>query len=364
MSGGHPATAAVGCGPSVVAWELTRQCPLACAHCRGGARNTAYAGELTTAECLRVVATLAAQGRPLLILTGGEPLCRPDVWEIAGSATAAGLRVVMAPCGASVNDVSVARMLAAGVKAISLSLDGATAESHDAFRGVPGAFATVMEAMACARRAGLPFQVNTTVSRLNHADLPAIRTLARDAGASQLDLFFLVPVGRGAALRDLALDPAAAEAALEWAVRANAEGPLRVKTTCAPQIVRVRRRLGVEGGDAGRAGGCMAGRGFVFISHTGILQPCGFCDVPAGDLRAHGLDFAAAYAASAVFAQLRAVDGYGGKCGVCEYRRVCGGCRARALAACGDYLAEEPSCPHQPAGSPARGAARGAEGRP
>jgi radical SAM protein with 4Fe4S-binding SPASM domain len=293
----------------------------------------------------------AAADKPLLILTGGEPLSRSDVWTIARRATAGGLRVVMAPCGVSVDEVAIRHMSEAGIAAISLSVDGATAEQHDAFRGVPGAFAATLKAMDCARRGGLPFQVNALVSRETAGVLPMIHELALREGAFQLDLFFLVPVGRGAGMKEFALGAAASEAALEWAVTMNARGPLRIKTTCAPQVVRVRQRLDLPTPKARHgspAGGCMAGRGFAFISSLGMLQPCGFCDVPAGDLRQAGFDVLAAYRDAAVFRQLRDVDGYGGKCGRCEFRRVCGGCRARALAASGDYLAEEPSCLHQP----------------
>ena len=362
---GHPhGFAPGGMGPQVVAWEITRRCPLACRHCRAGARDTAYEGELSTAECLRVVDSLITHGsQPLLILTGGEPLSRADVWTIAQRAAAGGLRVVMAPCGVSVDDEAIRHMNESGVKAISLSVDGATPEKHDDFRGVTGSFAANLHAMACARRGGMPFQVNMTVSSVNVDELDAVRELALREGASQLDLFFLVPVGRGSALKQFALSAERSELALEWAVRMNAAGPLRIKTTCAPQVVRVRfgqlgdrHRSGAcppvsqdQLKHSAHLGGCMAGRGFVFISHTGILQPCGFCDVPAGDLRQHGLDFGAAYRNSAVFQQLRNTNGYGGKCGLCEFRNVCGGCRARALAATGDYLAEEPTCTYQPA---------------
>ncbi len=357
---GHPhGSAPGGMGPQVVAWEITRRCPLACRHCRAGARNTAYEDELSTAECLCVVDSLIAHGsKPLLILTGGEPLSRADVWTLAQRASAGGLRVVMAPCGVSVDDEAIRHMHESGVKAISLSVDGATPEKHDDFRGVTGSFAANLRAMECARRGGIPFQVNMTVSSVNVDELDAVRELALREGASQLDLFFLVPVGRGSALKPFALSAERSELALEWAVRMNAAGPLRIKTTCAPQVVRVRLgKLGSSGtGSRSPAapvsqGGCMAGRGFVFISHTGILQPCGFCDVPAGDLRQHGFDFGAAYRNSTVFRHLRNTDGYGGKCGLCEFRNVCGGCRARALAATGDYLAEEPTCTYQPAKS-------------
>lgn len=349
MPHAHPK--AVGTGPQVVAWELTRRCPMSCRHCRASARNAHHEGELTPAECLRVVDALVDHdSKPLLILTGGEPLSRTDVWTIAKRAADGGLRVVMAPCGASVNEETVGKMLGAGVKAISLSVDGATAEQHDAFRGVPGSFDANMAAMTLARNRGLPFQINALVSQETVDDLPAIRDMAVREGAFQLDLFFLVPVGRGAALKDSALSAEACDRALEWAVSQQERGSLRTKTTCAPQVVRVRHRLNASasGSTLTSTGGCMAGRGFVFISHVGTLQPCGFCDVQAGDLREFGFDLHAAQEASDVFRRLRDVDGYGGKCGACEFRVVCGGCRARALAAVGDYLAEEPACPYQP----------------
>lgn len=343
---------ACSAGPQVVAWELTRRCPLSCRHCRASARSVADERELNTEECLRVVDSLIKlSSKPLLILTGGEPLSRADIWEIARKASTEGLRTVMAPCGVSVDERAVRRMLESGIRAISLSVDGATADQHDAFRGVPGAFDANLKAMAFARAAGLPFQINALVSKETVNHLPAIRNLALREGASQLDLFFLVPVGRGAELKDIALSAEECERALEWAVTWQDLGPLRIKTTCAPQAGRVRRRLKAAPSGNG-TGGCLAGRGFVFISHTGVLQPCGFCEVPAGDLRQSRFDFEAACSTSPVFRKLRDLDGYGGKCGACEFRALCGGCRARALAASGDYLAEEPSCPHQPAKGP------------
>ncbi len=338
--------------PLVVAWELTRRCPLSCRHCRASARAYADEKELSTEECLRVVDSLSSRDvKPLLILTGGEPLCRADVWTIAKRASDGGLRVVMAPCGASVNEASVRRMRESGIKAISLSVDGATKEKHDAFRGVPGAFDANFNAMACARAAELPFQINALVSRETVDDLPTIHAMALREGASRLDLFFLVPVGRGAALKHLALSPEACEQALEWAVRMNDCGPLPIKTTCAPQAVRISHRHKNPAAETRRSplsSGCLAGRGFIFISHVGVLQPCGFCDVAAGDLRQFGFDFEATCSASPVFQRLKETSQYGGKCGICEFRTVCGGCRARALAATGDYMAEEPACPHQP----------------
>ncbi len=329
-------------GPRVVAWEITRRCPLACRHCRAGAKDRAYEGELSTDECLRVLDSLAAFSRPMIIWTGGEPMYRADILELVRGATARGLRSVIAPCGTLVTREALLSLKMAGVTACSFSLDGACSASHDAFRGVSGAFENVTRAMSIAVEIGMPFQVNTTVSTLNQAELPAIRELAIKRGAATLDLFFLVPVGRGAGLRDLSLTPQETESVLRWAFEQDRQGPIRVRETCAPQAVRIWHTLNKPGK---APSGCMGGRGFVFISHIGVLQPCGFLDVPSGDLRSQGLDFKKTYEASPVFQNLNRPDLYGGACGTCAFRNSCGGCRARAYAASGDYMAAETSCP-------------------
>jgi radical SAM protein with 4Fe4S-binding SPASM domain len=241
-----------------------------------------------------------------------------------------------------VTEESIAALKEAGVMACSFSLDGATAATHDAFRGVEGAFDMVRQAMEVARQVGMPFQVNCTVSQLNRDELPAIREMAIAHGAKTLDLFFLVPVGRGKNLRDLSLSPADTEAVLRWAFERDAVGPIHVRETCAPQAVRIWHGLGKPGT---QPAGCMGGKSFVFISHTGILQPCGFLDVDSGNLRNVDFDFQKAYATSKVFKDLSVPDDCGGFCGRCDFRVSCGGCRARAYAASGDYMGAETSCP-------------------
>lgn len=340
--------------PRVIAWEVTRRCPLACKHCRAGARDVAYEGELTTAECQRVIDSIAAPSveetlstmrrpaLPMIIWTGGEPMYRPDILDLVRAATEKGLRSVMAPCGTLVTQEALTALKTAGVMACSFSLDGATARSHDAFRGVAGAYEKVTRAMAIAREIGMPFQINTTVSRLNRDELPQIREAALALGAKTLDLFFLVPVGRGSGLRDLSLSPAETESVLRWAFEMDAQGPLHVRETCAPQAVRIWHAIGQPGHPPA---GCMGGKTFVFISHTGMLQPCGFLDVASGNLREHGLDFQQAYANSEVFKELAQPDCYTGGCGRCAFRATCGGCRARAYSATGSYMASETTCP-------------------
>ncbi|MDD4101973.1 MAG: radical SAM protein [Kiritimatiellae bacterium] len=326
----------------IIAWEITRRCPLSCRHCRAGAQDRDYAGELTTSECLRVLDSMLPELRPMIIWTGGEPMYRPDILELVRGASERGFRSVMAPCGTLVTRKALQELKDAGIMACSFSLDGATAATHDAFRGVDGAFANVTRAMSIAAEINMPFQVNVTVSRLNKEELPLIRETAVRLGAGTLDLFFLVPVGRGSALRDLSLAPEDTDSVLRWAFEMDEQGPIRVRETCAPQAVRIWHAAGRQG----RApSGCMGGRGFAFISHTGVLQPCGFLDVDSGNLREYGFDFKKAYCHSKVFNDLRQTERYGGACGVCGFRQACGGCRARAYAATGDYMASEPSCP-------------------
>jgi len=337
----HPHTAvSSSTAPRVIAWEVTRRCPLACKHCRAGACDVPYAGELSTAECKRVIDSLPPN--LMIIWTGGEPMSRPDILELVRHASQRGIRSVMAPCGLLVTESALVALKEAGVMACSFSLDGATAATHDAFRGVEGTFAMVTQAMKVAQQVGMPFQVNCTVSQLNQYELPAIREQAIAVGAKTLDLFFLVPVGRGKALRDVALAPADTERVLRWAFEMDAQGPIHVRETCAPQAIRIWSALGKPGN---QPAGCMGGKGFVFISHTGVLQPCGFLDVKSGDLRETDFDFMKAYRASKVFKDLSKPDEYAGYCGQCEFRCSCGGCRARAYAATGDYMGTETSCP-------------------
>ncbi len=338
-------------GPKVIAWELTRRCALRCRHCRGSARDEFYEGELSTEECRKVIDGIAEYVKPVLILTGGEPMTRPDIYELARHAANTGMRVVMAPCGHLLTPETACKLKESGVQCISISIDGSTPAKHDTFRGVEGAYARTMEGLQHAIDAGIQFQVNTTVTKLNVDDLPAILERAIELGAITFDIFFLVPTGRAGALRDLEISPEQAERALNWAADMAETAPIRVKTTCAPHFARIVRQRPKAEAPAGRpasTGGCMAGEGFVFISHRGILQPCGFLDTPSGDLRKVHFDFRQAYEESCVFQDLRSHERYEGKCGVCEFVHVCGGCRARAYELTGDYLAEEPQCTYIP----------------
>ncbi len=290
----------------VLAWELTRRCPMACRHCRGAARDAAYADELTTDECLRMLDRLAAacpERKPMLILTGGEPMFRDDLEQIARHATARGFSSVLAPCGRFADAERLGALKDAGIRALSISVDGPDATTHDAFRGVPGAFAVALDAMAAARAVGMPFQVNHTVTRAGIGNLRAMRDFALAQGATRLDCFFLVPVGRGSEIAAQCLTDAETEHALETLLDLDAEGSLPIHVTCEPRVLAVAGRR--PDPPKSRLNGCMAGAGFCFLSHTGRLQPCGFHEVDGGNIRDFGLDLAAAYRASPLFRKLR-----------------------------------------------------------
>lgn len=344
-------------GPELrlVAWEVTRNCNLNCIHCRAAATKGPHAGELDTAACLKVLDEIREVGKPVIILTGGEPLLRDDIFEIARYGNNKGLRMVMAPNGTLVTEEKAKEMVASGIQRISISLDGATRESHDRFRKVDGAFEGALRGISWAKKAGLDFQVNTTITQQNYVELPAIQQLAVDLGAVAHHIFLLVPTGRGKYILDGEISAQQYEETLNWFYEQKDKVPLQLKATCAPHYYRILRERAREEGkqvtfkthglDAVTRG-CLGGVGFCFISNTGIVQPCGFLDVNCGNVTE--TPFSRIWYDSQVFNALRDFDGLQGKCGKCEYRKVCGGCRARAYEATGDYLAEEPLCLYQP----------------
>jgi len=332
----------------LIAWEVTRSCMLACKHCRAAAQRTPYPDELTTDECFALLDNIASFAKPIIILTGGEPMLRPDIYDIAKYAGGLGMRVVMAPCGALIDDESAAKILDSGIRHISISLDGATAESHDEFRGVAGAFESSLRGIEAAKRAGLSFQVNTTITQDNLDEVEAILDLSVELGASVFNPFLLVPTGRGKELADREISPEQYEQTLHWLAGQQSRGDIRIRVTCAPHYQRVIRQLGVRGDSAHQPKGCMGGQSFAFISHRGKVQICGFLDTEAGDLREENLDFKKIWDTSELFGQVRDLSGYHGRCGRCEFARVCGGCRARAFAVTGDYLADDPFCLYEP----------------
>lgn len=345
--GGHPGGPATPGRfvPRLIAWEMTKRCNLRCAHCRIEEGAAARGGDLTTAEAVRVIDSIAAHYQPILIMTGGDPLLRQDFFELAAHATSRGLRAVLASCGFGVTPASVERLKEVGIRRLSFSLDAATREAHDAFRNEPGAWDAVMTAAGHCKRAGLEFQINTTITRLNRKDMMTVYGIARDLGAIEFHPFFFVPVGRGKGIADLSLDASEYEAVLKEIAAINVAGtPIVMKPTCAPQYARIFRQEHPDGDRRLGGAGCMGGKSFAFISASGRVKICGFLDVTAGQLRECDLDFHRVWTESPLFLDLRDFDRYHGKCGACAYRAACGGCRARAHEVNEDHLGEEPFC--------------------
>lgn len=334
--------------PLRVYWELTRACDLACRHCRAEAVKLRHPEELTTAEARAVLARLAAFGdpKPHVVLTGGDPLKRPDLFVLIAAARELGLPVSVAPSATPLlGPAEIRRLKAAGVEAISLSLDGSTPERHDAVRGIRGTFERTLAAARAARRAALPFQVNTLVARETLDDLPAVYELVRGLGAARWSLFFLVLVGRGTVLQQISADEA--EALMQWLAGLaprNGEGPI-VTTTEAPHFRRVMLQR-KRGGPRGHGAGVRDGNGILFISHTGDVQPSGFLPLTAGNVRT--ADVVTLYREAPLFCALRRPERFAGRCGRCEFHWQCGGSRARAYAATGDPLGEDPLCRYRP----------------
>jgi heme b synthase len=338
----------------MVAWEVTRSCNLACVHCRASSVHGPYGGELDTGCCLRLLDEIAAFSQPVVILTGGEPLLRADIFEIAAYGDAKGLRMVMATNGTLVDDATAGKILDAGIRRVSISLDGIDAARHDAFRQVPGAFERALSGIEALKRAGVEFQVNTTITRMNLGQIEGLLALAQKLGAAAHHIFLLVPTGRGKEMAHQAISPNDYEKTLEWFYEAGLTCPMQLKATCAPHFYRIYHQRKKERAQKAlpenplhaMTRGCLGGSSFVFISHRGQAQPCGYLELDCGQLKEK--PFEEIWKNSEIFRDLRDLRKYGGKCGRCEFITVCGGCRARAYEKTGDYLAEEPLCIYEP----------------
>jgi len=390
----------------LVFWEVTKGCNLRCIHCRASATELSSPKDLSTHTALGIIDQIAEAANPILVLSGGEPLYRSDIFQLARYATDKGLRVALATNGTLVTK-DVARMIVdSGVKRVSISLDGADAATHDTFRGIPGAFDAATQGLRNLKSLGMSVQINMTIARHNAKQLPDVLQLAKSLGADALHTFLLVPVGCGV---DIAAEqmvaPEEYEKMLNWFYDESLKGGIELKATCAPHYFRVvRQRRAAErrsaeaaasaaavkletpdpasigptemimpggtgislrpqgtGHPAGKhtghpsghpsdmnamTKGCLAGTGVCFVSHEGEVFPCGYLPVIAGDLRKQR--FADIWENSVVFNELRDTGNLKGKCGCCEFRNVCMGCRARAFAASGDYMSEEPFCVYEP----------------
>src|ERR1022692_4554375 len=388
--------------PRLIFWELTKGCNLRCIHCRASATELSSPSDLSTQTACEIIDQIAAVSTPILVLSGGEPLFRSDIFQLARYGTDKGLRVALTTNGTLVTK-HVARMIVdSGVKRVAISLDGADALTHDAFRGIPGAFDAAIAGFRNLKNLGMSVQINTTIARHNAHQLPQVLELAKSLGADALHTFLLVPVGCGVDIAaEQMVPPEEYERMLNWFYDRSLEGGIEMKATCAPHYFRVVRQrraaehraeaaahaappvaeaaqhgpaigptemampgsTGIElkphgvGQPVGHPGshpsdmkamtkGCLAGTAVCFISHQGEVYPCGYLPALAGDLRKQR--FADIWENSVVFNELRDTNNLKGKCGCCEFRNVCMGCRARAYAATGNYLDEEPFCVHQP----------------
>lgn len=342
--------------PRLVFWELTSACNLKCIHCRACPAEERSPDELSTEEGTRLIDQIASFTKPVLVLSGGEPLVRPDVFEIAKYASSVGLRVALATNGTLVTPEIASLAKESGIQRVSVSIDGPDAESHDGFRRVPGCFEAAWRGVENFKAAGMPFQINTTVTRHNVESLPEILDLAVERGASALHIFLLVPAGCGKEIADDEMvTPEEYEGVLNWLYDRSKDAKIALKATCAPHYFRVmRQRAHAEGtkitvethGFEAMTKGCLAGSGVCFVSHSGEVYPCGYLPVSAGNVRDR--HFREIWEDAEVFRILRDDANLRGKCGYCEYRRVCMGCRARAYGCTGDYLGPEPYCVYQP----------------
>ncbi len=353
--------------PKLIAWEFTARCNLSCVHCRGASTDEEVPGELTTIESKRFIDEIAEMGNPILILSGGEPLVREDVYEIAEYGTNKGLRVVLATNGTLLDENMVNRLIESGIQRISVSIDGSTAESHDKFRGSEGSFDQALKGIKIIKDAGLEFQINTTITKRNLSEIPSIYEFAQQIGAVALHIFMLVPTGRGKEIENEEIPPEEYENVLNWFYDKQKTAKIQLKATCAPHYFRImKQRSKQEGttpppamsgsghphskshphGYSAMTRGCLGGTSFCFVSSVGGVYTCGYLPEPAGNIKE--TSFKDIWENATIFNDLRDPNNLKGKCGVCEYRFICSGCRARAYAATGDYLEEEPYCVYIP----------------
>jgi radical SAM protein with 4Fe4S-binding SPASM domain len=345
--------------PLVMSWNVTRKCNLKCSHCYINAAKEELRNELTTAEGKRLMDQISDVSRPLLILSGGEPLLRPDIYELIRYGTGKGFRMGLGSNG-SLLDETVARKLSeAGVKTVSISLDSSVPEKHDEFRGVPGSWQKAIDAIKALKQHGVLVQVNTTVTQQNHSEIDDIMSLTEQLGVENFHLFFLVPTGRGTKLADIS--PAMYEGMIKSTFAKTARHKLNVRPSCAPQFMRIAKDMDLDMRQWVR--GCLAGLYYCRIYPDGDVTPCPYLPIKLGNIREKA--FSEIWFNSPIMKDFRDFDKLKGKCGACDYKNICGGCRARAYGLSsdfidfcgdlhepagltGDYLKEDPWCIYQP----------------
>ncbi|MBI2679871.1 MAG: TIGR04053 family radical SAM/SPASM domain-containing protein [Candidatus Solibacter usitatus] len=342
--------------PMNIYWEMTQACALACRHCRAAAVATPHPMELTFEESVAWLRQIPGFGEPLpqLILTGGDPLARADLYELITEARRLNIAVSITPAATpALTHEVMARLKQHGVDGLGLSLDGSTAHRHDSIRGVPGTFDRTLQAMGWAQELVMPVQVNTLVAAETADDMAAIYELLKPFGIARWSLFFLIAVGRGKVLQPLS--PADAEKLMNWIHETSRGASFILATTEAPSFRRVAlermREAGMTGeqirlSGATRSHGIRDGHGVMFISNTGEICPAGFLPLAAGNVR--NSDIVSVYREAPLFRQLHDPTQFEDRCGVCDYRTLCGGSRARAFAASGNPLASDPLCDYEP----------------
>jgi heme b synthase len=343
--------------PKWIAWESTQRCNLQCVHCRCSSDMEAAKGDFTTAEAKKMIDDICDVSKPVMVLSGGEPLMREDIFEIAQYGTDKGLRMCMATNGTLITDEICKKMLAADIKMVSLSLDGSTAEIHDDFRASPGAYEGTLRGAEILKRNGIKFLVNSSFTKRNQHDIANCFKVAKSIGATAWYMFMIVPTGRGEEIMNELVSKEDYEELLSWHYEQEKnEDDILMRPTCAPHYYRIVPQMAkAEGVDfkrrsltfsTGGGKGCIAAQTICLIDCFGNLKPCSYFHSSVGNVKQ--VPFKDLWYNSKTFNDLRDFSKYGGKCGECEFINVCGGCRARADAVHGDYMAEEPFCNYIP----------------
>lgn len=341
-----------------LAWEITRRCNLKCVHCRSSSELEVNGHpDFSTLEGFRILDDISSFASPVVVLSGGEPLLRPDWHEFASYGTQKGLRMCLATNGTLVTEDVCKQIKDTGIKIVSLSLDGSTASVHDNFRQQPGAFDAVMRAATLFKRHDIGFLVNSSFTKRNQQEIAKVYHLAKELGATAWYMFMIVPTGRGEDVMDELISADDYEELLKWHYEMEKnEHDMLVRPTCAPHYYRVKLQMAKQEGQklehrtlkfsTGGSKGCLAGQLISLINVDGDVLPCSYFPLAAGNIKEKSLK--EIWENSPLFKDLRDFKSYKGSCGVCEYVNVCGGCRARAYAMTGDYMAEEPFCNYSP----------------
>lgn len=343
--------------PKWIAWETTQRCNLRCVHCRCSSDLEASEGDFTTEEGKQLIDDIVEFCSPVLVLSGGEPLLRKDIFELARYGTDQGLRMCMATNGTLIDDGICEQINASGIRIVSLSLDGSTAEIHDNFRNCPGSFEGILRGARTLKKHGIEFIINSSFTKRNQQDIASVFKLAKELGATAWYMFMIVPTGRGEEIMSELISKEDYEELLEWHYEQEKnEKEILMRPTCAPHYYRLVPQLAKKDGthfkrrslkfSTGGGKGCIAAQSICLIDCFGDVKPCSYFSKVAGNVKTQ--KFQEIWESSQLFKDLRDFKRYKGKCGSCEYINVCGGCRARADAVYDDYLAEEPFCNYVP----------------